>query len=99
MAFAGWVLGLALTHIQERARRRAELQVRVLDRFGSAAEFMEFLDSEPGRRFQEALSGRRGGLTRVLLGAVQAGVVMLFLGAGLSLAYVMMRGDEGVLLS
>lgn len=98
MAFVGWILRLALTYIQERARRRAELQVRVLDRFASAAEFLEFLNTGPGRRFQEALSGRRGSQARLLVGAICAGIVLTFLGVGLLFVHLKIGRDPDILL-
>jgi hypothetical protein len=98
MAFLGWVLRLVLGYIQERARRRAELQARVLDRFGSATEFIDFLATEPGRRFQDALSGRRGSQARLLIGAILVGTVLVFVGVGLLVAHLKIGRDPSLLV-
>jgi len=95
-AFVAWVLWLVGRALQERARRRAELQARLFDRFGSAQELVAFLETEQGRRLQDALSGRRGRPHARILAAVQIGVILLALGVGLFvLAWI--TGQNGML--
>jgi hypothetical protein len=93
-ALVGFILWLLMPVFQEKARRRAELQGRVLERFGSAREFIDFLGTDDGRRFQEWLSGRRGTPHTRILSAVQAGLVLVALGLGLFLASLRMNEDE-----
>jgi hypothetical protein len=94
LAFVAFVLWVAAPFVQDRARRRAELQARVLERFGTAQELVAFLEGEPGRRFQESLSGRRlTPLGRILRG-VQAGVVLIALGLGLAIAFGLLRDPD-----
>ena len=94
LAFLAFVLWLAAPFVRERAKRRVELQVGVLERFGSAPEFVAFLETEPGRRFQDALSGRRLVPLGRILGAVQAGAVLIALGLGLGIAWGVVRDPE-----
>src|SRR5688500_10136424 len=72
-------------------RRRQQLRVmnefhnKLLDRIGSASEFVEFFNSEGGARFIETLSTERGAgapSTRIL-SAVQWGLTMLSLGVAI----------------
>jgi hypothetical protein len=93
-AFVGFVLWLLMPLVHERARRRAELQSRVLERFGSAREFVDFLGTEDGQRFQEWLSGRRATPQARILRAVQAGLVLVALGLGFLLASWKLSEDE-----
>lgn len=98
MAFVGFLLWLGAGLLKERSRRRTELQLRVMDRFASAPEFLAFLDTETGRHFRDALSGRPFHAVRQILGGVHLGVVLIALGGGL---YVASRsvGDRDLLVA
>lgn len=94
MAFVSFVLWLAVAFMRDRARQRAELQRGVVDRFASAPEFVSFLETEPGRRFQASLVGRPLlPLTRVL-GGVVTGIVLVALGAGLVVAWLVLEDRD-----
>jgi hypothetical protein len=69
-----------------RLRVSTEFQGKLLERIGSAREFGEFLGSEGGGRFIDAMATERGGgaHTRILR-AVQTGIVLVVLGAALFL--------------
>lgn len=86
MAFLAFLVWLGAQVLRERSRRRSELQLRLVDRFGSSGEFLAFLDTEDGRRFRDALTGRRFHLIRQVLAGLQLGIVLLCLGAGLFVA-------------
>ena len=81
--FAFWalVIWVVAARLQERARLRLELQMRLVDRFASPAELQQFLESEGGKKLLGSLSPRQSTLPRILL-AVQAGVVLTALGSG-----------------
>lgn len=82
MALAGLVLIAVAVRLQERARWRFELQIRLLERFSSPADLQQFLESDGGRRLLEAMSPRGSAVARVLL-TIQAGIVLMVLGVGL----------------
>ena len=86
MAFVAFVLWLVAGFVRDRARQRAELQARVIERLGSAQEVVAFLATDAGRSLERALTGGRDVQTRQVLVAVQLGVVLLATGAGLALA-------------
>jgi hypothetical protein len=74
-------------------RMQTEVHSKLLERFGSSGELLQYMESEPGRRFLEAAPipvefGRDqrlpGGLARVL-GPLQIGIVLTLLGLGLLL--------------
>ena len=69
---------------RQRLKIAADFHSRLLERIGSATEFGQFLASEGGARFAESLSTSTEAAphTRILR-AVQAGIVLLFLGVGL----------------
>ena len=69
-----------------RLRVSTEFQGKLLERIGSAREFGEFLGSEGGGRFIDAMATERGGSAHTrILRAVQAGIVLVVLGAALFL--------------
>jgi len=59
------------------------VQLRMIEKFGTAAEFTEFLSSPAGREFLEP---RRSARDRVLFG-VRAGIILIFLGLAFFLGY------------
>ena len=86
MAFVAFVLWLAAGFVRERTRQRAELQLRLIERFGTAEEVVAFLATDAGRGLERALSGRRDAQSRQILVAVQLGIVLVATGTGLGLA-------------
>jgi hypothetical protein len=86
-ALAAWVLRtLILAYRQGKtARMQADLQQRLLERFGSSQELLAFLQTEAGDRFVEPLrTGEHPGSPYGrILGAVQVGVILLCGGFGL----------------
>lgn len=94
LAFVAFVLWLAVPFLRDRARQRAELQRAIVQRFATADEFVTFLGTEPGRRFQASLSGRPFGvLTRVLAG-VQVGITLTSLGLALAGVWFVVKDDD-----
>ncbi len=97
MFFASFLLFLLAGFMRDRARRRSDLQMRLLDRFGSAPELLAYLESEEGRRLRDAITGRRFQAFRQVLGAIQLGLVLVALGGGLLWAGV--RNGDGDLMT
>jgi hypothetical protein len=72
---------------QRKAELRAEVQMKLIDKFGSSAEFVNFLQSTSGQQFLDA--PRRVSRDRVL-GALTGGLICGFLGlAFLALGFFM----------
>jgi hypothetical protein len=67
----------------QRARYHAEVQTKLIDRFGTAPELVTFLQSSEGRHFLGAVEAAPKYLAgdRILAG-VRKAVVLSFLGAG-----------------
>jgi hypothetical protein len=70
-------------------RRRQQLRVvnefhsKLLDRIGSAREFVDFFNSDAGSRFIESLSTERAAPAARILSALQWGLTALFLGVAI----------------
>ena len=76
-------------------RMQSEVHSKLLDRFASSEELLQYMNTEPGKRFLEAApipiefardQRLPGGLTRVL-GPLQIGIVLTLLGVGLLLLH------------
>ncbi len=81
----GWVIGVVVSALKQRAhlRTQTEFHNRLLEKFGSAAEFTAYLQSEAGQRFFEGLTTERITPTTKILGSVQKGAILSLLGIGL----------------
>ena len=76
---------------QRRAEMRSEVQMKLIDKFGSSAEFVKFLESPSGQQFLE--QPRRASRDRTL-GGITAALVCTFIGlAFLGCAFIF--GDPG----
>ena len=76
---------------RQQVRLSAELHTRLLDRIGSAREFGEFLGTESGARFLDAIAVDRNAAQTGILRALQSGTVSLLLGVAL---FVLARGKS-----
>jgi hypothetical protein len=94
LAFVAFVLWLAVPLLRERARLRADLLKGIVERFATAGDFVAFLETESGRRFEASLSGRPIVPLLRVLGGVQAGLALAALGLGLALASVLVNDRD-----
>ncbi|HVE72843.1 MAG TPA: hypothetical protein VNI54_15865 [Thermoanaerobaculia bacterium] len=67
---------------QRRAELQAEVQTRLIDRFGSAPELVDFLQSPAGRQFVSGVQGVSGVLARErIMSGFTRSIVLTTLGA------------------
>jgi hypothetical protein len=66
--------------LDKLAKMHADLQTRVLDRFGSAPEMLEYLRTDSGKQLLDAPVIERGSPYARILGSVQAGIVLALAG-------------------
>jgi len=60
------------------------VQMKMIERFGSAAEFTQFLESPAGKQFLN--EPRRSARDRAI-GGIRGGIICLFIGCGFMLGY------------
>lgn len=79
-----WIVRSVSTNrrLRDGARAQAEVQMRLLEKFGSAPDLQKFLDSEPGRKFVEGATIERANPFGKVLNALQSGVITMLVGAG-----------------
>lgn len=93
---AAWVITVIVTAFKQKSilQTRAELYNRLLDKFGSANEFAEYLESETGRQFVEEITVQGAAPTSKILSSIQKGVIMTLIGFGMVvLANLFFGGD------
>jgi hypothetical protein len=64
---------------QRIVQHKTEVQLKLIERFGTAAEFVAFIQSEEGRRF---LGDTPRAVRERAVGGLRSGIVMAFVGAG-----------------
>lgn len=83
-ATIGWVMYLAadLSKRQRRLKAQAELHGRLLDKFNSAKEIAEFLQTSGGVQLLEGLSGERENPANGILRSTHRGIVLVVVAIG-----------------
>ena len=78
-----WIVWLGTNSKNRRAQAQAEVQTKLIERFGSAKEFIDFLQSPAGRQFVTGVevSSTLHAKDRVI-GGISKGVILSLLGVG-----------------
>jgi hypothetical protein len=84
---------------QRRLKLQAELHTRLLDKFGSAREVVEFLQTPGGAQFVDSFSAEREEPANGILRSTHRGIVLVIVGAGcLFLSWYYRNSGENPLL-
>ena len=80
-----WVVVTVVAALRQQAntRTRAEIYNRLIDKFGTAPEFVAFMESDAGLNFIEENTVQPAAPLGKILASTQIGVVLTLLGAGL----------------
>ena len=78
----GFIVWIGVTNSRrlKMARLQAETLEKLLERLGSNQELLPYLESDAGRRFLEAVTTEKANPHRRILGSMQTGIVLAFLG-------------------
>lgn len=85
-ALVGWIVWVISTNVRRRQamEKVASLHSKVLDQCANSNELLRYLESEQGQRFLESATVETSNPATRILSAIQAGIVIGFLGvAGL----------------
>jgi len=84
MLVIGWIARTISTNrrLRETAKLQTEMQTKLLERFGSSQDMLQFLASDAGRKFMDSATVERSNPHGRILGGVQAGVLLLLGGIG-----------------
>jgi hypothetical protein len=85
LAVLGWIVRTIVQNLRQQriAKLQADLQTRLLDKFGSPQELVGYLESPAGQRFLDSATIERRNPYGRILGSVQAGLILSLVGLAL----------------
>lgn len=84
-----WIVWLGTSSKNRRAQAQAEVQTKLIERFGSAKEFIEFLQSPAGRQFVTGVEVTSTLYARdKIISGFGKGIVLSLLGVGFLLIWI-----------
>ena len=95
----GWILWLVFRRYQLQAHarvQRAESFNRLIDKFGTAKEFIDFLQSDAGRKLLEDPIAAPASPMSSVRRFIQGGIILLGLGGALLLNANRLRGETDI---
>ncbi|MEO8215661.1 MAG: hypothetical protein ABI718_01115 [Acidobacteriota bacterium] len=97
IAFIVWV---GARKRQREVEAITQVQTKMLDKFGSAPEFVDFLRSGEGLKFLQGFALERRNPAEKLFGTIRSGIVLSFFGAAfLALAALTHEDPEGFMIT
>lgn len=86
----GFVVWIIFSNIRryKTTKLQAELQAKLLEKFGSGQELLAYVQSDAGKRFLESLTVEQKTPYGRILGAAQVSVILVLLGV----AFLFLRG-------
>ena len=84
---SGFIVKVALEYRSKMRvmKARADTHTHLVDKFGSAPEFVQFLQTEGGRSLLENITSEQSPAAQGILGSIQKGSLLTVLGLGLLL--------------
>jgi hypothetical protein len=100
LAACSFVLWIIFSTIRRYkiARLQADLQAKLVDKFGTTQDLIAYTGTETGRELLRSLTLEQGSPYDRIIGAVQAGIVLFFVGAALLFVRNRVSGGEQLLL-
>lgn len=85
VAVVGWIIRSFIVSRQriQVARLQAELQTRLLEKFGTSQEMLAYLQSPAGEKFLESATIERAKPYGRILGSLQSGIILFLVGLAL----------------
>lgn len=93
----GLIAWVVARRLEQKAALRAQLEIKLIERFSSAKELEEFLSTDAGRRLLGVHSRHGGSSLGKIVGTMQIGVALLVIGLGV-LTLAAFLGHKGPLL-
>src|SRR5688572_33100162 len=84
-ALVSLIVWIVARRLEQKAALRAQLELKLIERFSSAKELEEFLSTEAGRRLLGAHSRHGGTQLGKIVGTLQLGVALAVIGVGVLL--------------
>lgn len=91
MVVIAWIVRIVTTSRRQTkmAALQAEMQEKLLDKFGSSEEVISYLESDAGRQFLDTATFEPSNPYKRILGSIQSGLILAFAGG----AFLFLRGQ------
>ena len=91
MVVIGWIVRIITTSRRQTkmAALQAEMQEKLLDKFGTSEEVISYLESDAGRQFLDTASFEPANPYKRILGSIQTGLILTLAGG----AFLFLRGQ------
>jgi hypothetical protein len=94
----GWIVWVDARRRHNQSKIASEIHGKLLDKFASSQELVDFLQTNEGRRFLESAGGPRANPLERVLKSIKLGVILTIVGLGWLLLGLTQRfDDEGAL--
>lgn len=93
-AMVGWIVWVDARRRQAQSKAAAETHSKLLEKFTSSQELVEFLQTDEGRRFLESAAGPRLSPLEGVLRSARYGVILTIFGLGWLLLSLTGRYDD-----
>ena len=95
LAFVGFIIWVAARAREARMRQRSEERSRLLERFSSSQELIDFISSEAGSRLLEPQKAANQHPSRMVAGTAMGGIITLFIGLAFLVVVLLGRDPSG----
>ncbi len=85
LAILGWIVRIIVQNVRQQriAKLQADLQTRLLEKFGTPQDLIGYLESPAGQKFLDSATIERRNPYGRILGSVQAGLILALVGVAL----------------
>jgi hypothetical protein len=97
---AGWIVWSIAYNFRRGwvAKKQMEVHLQLLERLGTGAEAVAYLQSPQGQQLLDAVSVEREPLVARIMGSVQAGLILTLLGLSLLVVRAFVPGSSSLLI-
>lgn len=90
----GWIVWVDARRRREQSMSAAEIHSKLLEKFATSQELVDFLQTDEGRRFLESAAGPRLNPLEKIIRSIKYGTILAVFGLGLLLLGLMGRVDD-----
>ena len=90
----GWIVWVDARRRREMSKNAAEIHNKLLEKFATSHELVDFLQTDEGRRFLENSAGPRLNPLEKIIRSIKYGTILATLGVGLLVLGLLNRVDD-----
>jgi hypothetical protein len=99
-AMVAFIVWMGVNAKNRKSALQAEVQTRLIDKFSNAPEFVDFLNSDPGKQFLTGIDKMPKLMARDrIVGGISRGVILMLLGMAFIAIWLVDRDNSGFMYS